>query len=323
MRKLIPVMLAAAMIFVVFAATDTGSEASLTGTYINGQSANYSTVVDQPNEHWKYDSSGLTITGDSIFNNTAADGTTAYCIYDPVGPLNIILDADLTITAYDDTPGNTTLAIYSAGDINITGTGKLIINHNDESHHIYQGLTAADSITIDGPSVEISSSFDITASQVGWGSSFNMNGGSLNLIGSGTIDAESVYIRGGTITIDPSCGSERNQITAYSVHATTNKIEMTGGKITFASAKANDSLLIALGDSPVIDLHEATGKNWEKDDYRIKAVSDGPVTIEIRHNLRFMGMEVHHDDMPVVVAISAITAIVVLASITVLYLRRH
>ena len=321
MKKLIPIMIAAAMIIVVFAATDSGSEASLTGTYVNGNPASYGMTVDEPNAHWKYDSDGLTITGDSIFDGKVTEGTTSYCIYDPVGPLNIILDADLTITAYDDSSMNITLAIYSAGDINITGSGKLTIKHDGEGR-IDQGLTAASSITIDGPTVEILSGADITASQAEWGSAFNMNSGKLNLIGSGTMSAENVYIRGGAITIDPSCGLIRNQISATSDHGAV-KIEMTGGKISFANCTADDSIIIALGQTFTIDMHDAGGKNWEVDDYRIKAVNDGPVTIEIYHNLTFLGMKVHHDDMPVVVVISAITSIVVLGSIAIVYLRKH
>ena len=61
MKKLIPFMIAAAMIIVVFAATDSGSEATLTGTYVNGNPATYGMTVDEPNAHWKYDSDGLTI----------------------------------------------------------------------------------------------------------------------------------------------------------------------------------------------------------------------------------------------------------------------
>ncbi len=316
MKKLIPVMIAAALLVVVFAVSDTDSEASLPGTYVNGQVATYATVVDEPNEHWKYDSSALTITGDSVFDKYTTDGTTSYCIYDPTGPLNLVLNADLTITAYDETALNITLAIYSGGSITISGPGKLTINHGTDGHHIDQGLTAAGSITIDGPSVEILSGADIIASQAEWGSAFTMKSGSLNLIGSGTIDAENVFIKGGIIYIESSCGLMRDQITAYSLHKTTNTIEMTGGTVTFANVKADASLLLALGDSYSLDMHGAGGSNWVQDDYMIKAVSDGSVTIKSINVVRSEeDPTLDEKDTPVLAAtgIIALMALILLA----------
>ena len=320
MKKLIPIMIAAAMVVVLFAAADTGSEASehYIGIHINGESVNNWKEVDKENEHWKYDSHGLTITGDTIFENyvpvTYLGNTNSYCIY--FNNLNLILEADLTIIA-PDTSGVYSTAVFSIHDITITGSGKLTIKANGE-YDVKVGLNAGNNITIDGPTVEICATNEIYAGQ--WDiSSFNMNSGELNLTGGGELMASSIFIRGGTINmLSGGC------LTAYNDQGEA-RIEMTGGKIYFANVTdVNWSILYATSmKSCVIDLHDASGDNWVADDHSVKAVSNGPVTIEVRQNFNFMGMNIHHDDMPVVVSIASITTIIIIGSIVTLYLRRH
>ena len=323
MKKLIPIMIAATMIVVVFAAADTGSEASenYIGIHINGESVNNWKEVDKENEHWKYDSHGLTITGDTIFDNyvTVKDqfgSYYSYCIY--FNSLNLILEADLTIIAPDYNPEvSSEWAVYSIHDITITGSGKLTIKANGEDV-VHHGLNAGYNISIDGPTVEICATNEIIADY--WDiSSFNMNSGELNLTGGGQLRASSIIIRGGTINVLTGDGC----LTAYNDQGEA-RIEMTGGKIYFANVTEGNFILFTVSmKSRVIDLHDASGDNWVADDHSVKAVSNGPVTIEVRQNFNFMGINIRHDDMPVVVSIVTVTTIIIIGSIVALYLRRH
>ena len=285
MKKLIPIIIAITMILSIFIIVDSDSDAEIYGSYVNGQEVSYGTEVNKENEHWRYDEHGLTITGDTVFEGTVRDGLTAYCIYKGGfgDTLNIILNADLLIKACDEDLDSTTLAIYTPGSISISGPGSLTIDHGDPERHIYQGLTAGDNVTINGSMVTICTNFDITASQLGWGTSFTMNNGELNLIGSGTIMADNIYIKGGTINVNGVTGSVRNNLSAYSDHGGST-FEMTDGVINFANVSRNNDnpILSAMGTaSSNLNLHNATGKNWKiTDDHFVDAIKDGPVTIE-------------------------------------------
>lgn len=291
MKRIIPIMIVATMLFAVFIViTDTESEATIAGTYINGQSAYYGMEVDNENEHWKYDRDGLRITGDSVFSNTVKDGNTAYCICgEDFSTLKIILDADLLINAYDTDSSTVTLAVYTSGNITITGSGKLTIKYSGSEHsYIYQGLTAGENILIDGPTVEIWSDYDVTASQF-TGYSFTMNSGELNLFGSGTVTADNIYIRGGTINVNACTGSIRDVIYAYSMTGDAT-LEMTGGVINFFNKdKGNDpSILSSLGGkSSNLKLHDAAGTNWKMgdEDWYAVAIESGPVTVEFNKSI--------------------------------------
>ena len=79
LRKIVPIVIAVAMLSVVFAAAD--ADAYDTGTYINGQYVSGDCSKDEGTEHWTYKGNTLTITADSVFDLAFTDGDQAYCIY--------------------------------------------------------------------------------------------------------------------------------------------------------------------------------------------------------------------------------------------------
>lgn len=303
MKKIIPIMIATTMVLTaIVAVTDTDSDADFPGTYINGQLATNGTIVDKDNEHWAYFDDGMIITGTTVFSGFIKNGDTSYCIYDgDGGTLNLILNGDLTINAFDPDLDAVTLAIYTSGSLHITGSGKLTIKCDDEFRNIYQGLTAGENITIKDGEIEIWSDIDVTASQVGWDTSFTMSGGELNLFGSGTINAENVYIKGGKININSSCGTVRNRIAAYSDHGEST-LEMTGGYVKFTNVRmSTDNPLMSSTGNGVshFDVHDADGTNWTiNEDNNLDAIEDGDVTVMFDKSIH--NSITKHSDEPVV-----------------------
>lgn len=274
LRKIVPIVIAAAMLSVVFAAAD--ADAYDTGTYINGQYVSGDCSKDEGTEHWTYKGNTLTITADSVFDLAYSDEEYAHCIYNGGlnYPLNIVLNADLVVsghgTEYVDNVG-----IYSVGAITITGTGKLTVRSSDPDNHYDEGITSDDSITIDGPTVEIDTCADLNASTSFRDTSFTMKSGTLNLIGSGSIYAGSINISGGTINVNGVRGSIQNQLSTW---LDSGNVDISGGAVNFAKCNKGDWIIIAL-EKGSVNVHGAQGTNWKQDGNHMYAVADGPVTI--------------------------------------------
>lgn len=323
MRKIIPVLIAAAMLVIVFSAVGTDAAATDGGLYINGRTINESRemTVDEGTEHWTYvySSNTLTINADSIFSKVYTEEElpgkiTSYGIMDETfRGFNLVLNADLKITGYNDTSGAMNLAIYTAGTLTISGSGKLTIDHGDPDHHYDQGLTSNGDININGATLEICTKDDLYAG-VGGGGSFNMNAGELNLVGSGTACGDNVNIRNGTINVDGKMGTIRNSIYAKGDDA---NFQMTGGAVNFANVSPKgDSIMHATGfNSSTLDLHGAKGTNWEiKEDTYVMAIEDGSASIVIYNSYHPAELELDEEPMYIVVGAVAFVALAMLCA---------
>lgn len=294
MRRIVPILVAAAMIIsvsVVILTDEDSAAVNEHGMYINGHEiTDLIYHVDEGTEHWTYEFStgNLTIEADSVFSSycyidNGYETPASYGIYQGGGGgVNIILNGNLLIEGLSDEPGAERVGIYTVGEVTVSGSGKLTIKSASTEHHFNEGITANGSININSGTVEIHSGSDLYSID----GDFHMNGGELDLVGSGSATGESVYITGGTINIDGSTGSTRNVVYAKGDHGAT--FDMTGGSINFANCTSGQQLLysISMWGSETLNLHGATGKNWVvHEDHFVDAVNDGPASITINSSL--------------------------------------
>ena len=235
MKKVIPIVIAAAMLMVVFAAGD--SDATVDSLWVNGHEVTGDT--ENAGEHWSYVASTNTLTLSGV-NFTAekydADRYTSGCIFDGRdGTLKIVLSGENTIAAPEGS--HEVNGIFVSDSVEISGSGSLAISAPDGN-----GIMAFHSITLKSGTVTMNgcATFGLFAAgayplEKGV---VNIQGGTLNL-GNDHIDVNgSVAMSGGTINFNGGPMMDILDING-------GDFVMTGGTINIASSAADDLLINA------------------------------------------------------------------------------
>lgn len=251
MKRIIPVIIATALLCVVFTADTV--DADTTYMFING----HTVTGDETNteEGWSFNVSSRTLTlnnatlDDALYssNVTHVDSTIYYCLN---GTFNIVLIGDSTIDAVDG-PGWFYYAIYAERTVTISGDGSLTINAGGADGtgiYSYRG-----DVTITGGEIVIDADCGIHAENV-------MDG-----------DGGHVYITRGSICTN-------GPIIGYSC------LDMTGGSLT-VSGMAADEAAVSFEDT--VDLHGATTVNATVTAKQIKATEAGSVEIFFPHTVTY------------------------------------
>lgn len=241
MKKIIPIMIAAAMLFagcIIF--LDNDSDAIDDGFWVNGHEVTGDTTTYSESEHWTYTASSKTLTLNGVtFTNCHSDGAEyASPIYDGRNDgtaLKIVLNGENVISGH--VAGPECDGIYSDGDIEISGTGSLTINPDPAGDHYSNGIYVSGNLTIRGGTITVSQAtmFDLwPAANYMRGAKFRMEGGTVNLNGGGDLDANGdIIMSGGTIN------------TTGVISATSSTFTFTGGLVKNESMAVDDILVRA------------------------------------------------------------------------------
>ena len=200
MKKLIPIMIAAAMLCVVFVAADT--DAADPGTlWINGHEVTTDTTNDA--EHWSYVASTNTITLNGVALSSTHDFNPGWgTIVSPIlytgttGTLNIVLVGSNTLGVANPSANTYGIFLNGAG-LNISGSGSLVIEEGCTN-----GINGSDNgndITIDGGDITIGALKSAGSSAI-YGTNIIVNAGIIRCVGSITGE-DSAEMTGGCMII--------------------------------------------------------------------------------------------------------------------------
>ena len=241
MKKIIPIMIALSMLTICFVALDTDSEAVDVGLWVNGHEVTGDTTAYSETEHWTYTASTNTLALNGVtFTTTHSDMDRS--ISSPIfdgrsdSTLKIVLSGSNTITASDI--GSENDGIWVNDKVEISGSGSLSITSNPHG----EGIVATDTFTMTSGTVTVTAAHNFDVFCTGQFPSvighFIMNGGTLNLNGTGNIDVNgTVVISGGTINSDSGI------ISILDIGSETGTFSMTGGSLNYSDISAGEFLI--------------------------------------------------------------------------------
>ena len=235
MKKIIPIMIAAAMLFAgCIVVLDTDVEADPDNyLYIGDHQITGST---DSGTGWSFSGDTLTLTGATIATyHTDGDDHTA-AIYDgrSTGTLKIVLTGENRLTGAE---GGVTdrCGIWINHPVEFSGSGSLEVNGDYTT-----GILTTDSMTVKGGTITITNTidnaFDIWASALpARDGTLQIDGGTINLNSTGTLDVNGqVTIHGGTINSVGNADVDRT-IIGVTGNGVTAVLTMDGGMINVSS----------------------------------------------------------------------------------------
>ena len=273
MKGLLPILIAAAMLFVILSATDSDAGYD-NGLYVDGKS------VTENDSRWSWDGETLTLNDGATFDSchTDSDGNSSP-VYDgrSGATLKIVIGGDVTITGIDT--GDRKCGIFSSNAMEISGTGTLSINNFNYDC----GIFAMNALTIKGGTIDIEDTspigYDVAVSTECSNGNFTMAGGILNLKGSKILHCYGdITITDGTIDTDRF------------IHAEDGTLTYSGGIIKgnvpsadYVFIIAENGFNISGGDSVLVNLIPKDGDNPSSlaDADVLKSVNDGAVSVGI------------------------------------------
>ena len=289
MKKIIPIMIALSMLTICFVASDTDSEAVDIGLWVNGHEVTGDTTAYSETEHWTYTASTNTLALNGVtFTETHSDldRLVSSPIFDGRNDstLKVVLHGSNTITASDISSEND--GIWANDGVEISGDGSLSITSNPHGEGI-----VANAFTMTSGTVTITSAhnFDVFCpgqypSVIGH---FIMNGGTLNLSGTGNIDVNgTVVISGGTIN------SSNGIISILDIGSETGTFSMTGGSLNYSGIstgyfliEVDRSMSFNGADLPASVVPKKYASDWVECDIaqatRLYATVDGNISISL------------------------------------------
>lgn len=245
MKKIIPIMIAAAMLFAgCIVVLDTDVEADPDNyLYIGDHQITSST---DSGTGWSFSGDTLTLTGATIATyHTDGDDHTA-AIYDgrSTGTLKIVLVGENRLTGAEGGVAERS-GIWINHPVEFSGTGSLEVNGDYTN-----GILTTDSMTVKGGTITIANTienaFDIWACALpARDGTLQIDGGTINLNSTGTLDVNGqVTIHGGTINSVGNADVDKTLI-GVTGNGTTAVLTMDGGMINTSSLLVGQNFLAA------------------------------------------------------------------------------
>ena len=281
MKKLLPLMIAAAMICALFTISFAANDVDATtdaGLYLNGN-----LVTEPTGDGWSYNSGTKTLTLEGANFTTAHTESGGYTTSAPLyygdeDTLKIVLVGNNNSITGIGT-GDENCGIYVRGSLEISGTGSLTVNNT--SYGV--GIMAVNHLTILGGNITSISGpgqFDVHVAATEEENGFLMSGGTLHLSGSGNMDVNGgagIKITGGLIE------SEGGILASIGGPGIDGPFEIAGGQVIVHNATADGNIAFGSRNTestdPLMITHDAPLNNAVQDGNALKAITAGDASI--------------------------------------------